>query len=415
MRVKRHLAVLVALVSVGLVAGALGALPANADPPNIRRDGGVHYIRGGGSDTTYEMMVGLADQYNATPGCITSQSGFTFPENGTCIDFDPVTPGIQPHWEDPVIQAGANPDHNIIWQFYPYGSSNGIKVLTDTGQPNVTERFRFARSSRAPSGSDPAGLRFVGYARDAIPWVKYDDSAVATEPSDGVTNLTQAQLQGIFTGCTNTNWNQVGGNNGPIIVWSAQSGSGTRSTFDGFVGGDSTTCIPANQKDGNTANGERVVFENQSTNIFNSSTLDCETSPGVGPTGPCTGNSIFFYSRGRFNEAPPVSGTISGVLGNINGVAPTDANISSGAYLYSRTVFNVIRNAFASDNANGAVRSYFDGDGWLCASNLPNNPKTGVNYRTELENIIKAQGFVPFPVGAQGGGFPNGFCRITDT
>src|SRR5262249_35668491 len=252
-RVKRHLAVLVALVSVGLVAGALGALPANADPPNIRRDGGVHYIRGGGSDTTYEMMVGLADQYNATPGCITSQSGFTFPENGTCIDFDPVTPGIQPHWEDPVIQAGANPDHNIIWQFYPYGSSNGIKVLTDTGQPNVTERFRFARSSRAPSGSDPAGLRFVGYARDAIPWVKYDDAAVATEPSDGVTNLTQAQLQGIFTGCTNTNWNQVGGNNGPIIVWSAQNGSGTRSTFDGFVGGDSTTCIPANQKDGNTA------------------------------------------------------------------------------------------------------------------------------------------------------------------
>jgi len=408
---KRHLGIVIALVTVGLVAGVLGAVPASADPPNMNPSLGISFIRGVGSDTTYEMMVALGDHYNNAVGCVTAATGVTFPTDGTCQDFDPGTPGIQPHWEDAGITSGANGDHDVVWNMYPVGSGNGIKILQQTGSPGTIPRVSFARSSRANNASDPAGLRFLAYARDAIPWIKYNDSAVANEPSDPVSNLTLSQLQGVFVNCGNTDWSQIGGNAGPILVWSAQGGSGTRATFDGFVGGDSTTCIPAAQKDASAANGERVIFENNSNPIFNSSVADC-TPLG---TPNCTGNSIFYYSLGRFNENPPVSGTKSGVLGSINGTAPTEANVVSGAFLFSRNVFNVIRNAFGSGNANASVRDFFDGDGWLCAGTLPTDPRTGVNYRTEIENIIRSKGFFPFPVGAQGAGFPNGFCRITDT
>jgi phosphate transport system substrate-binding protein len=56
----------------------------------------------------------------------------------------------------------------------------------------------------------------------------------------GVTNLTTAQLQGIYDG-TYTNWNQVGGANQPIVVVSRPASSGTRATFAQYVLGKNET------------------------------------------------------------------------------------------------------------------------------------------------------------------------------
>jgi phosphate transport system substrate-binding protein len=50
----------------------------------------------------------------------------------------------------------------------------------------------------------------------------------------GVTNLTTAQVKGIYAG-TITNWKQVGGPSLPIVVVSRPSTSGTRATFQKFV------------------------------------------------------------------------------------------------------------------------------------------------------------------------------------
>jgi eukaryotic-like serine/threonine-protein kinase len=49
-----------------------------------------------------------------------------------------------------------------------------------------------------------------------------------------VTNLTTAQIQGIYNG-TYSNWNQVGGTNLPIVVISRPTSSGTRATFAQYV------------------------------------------------------------------------------------------------------------------------------------------------------------------------------------
>jgi hypothetical protein len=81
---------------------------------------------------------------------------------------------------------------------------------------------------------------------------------------------------------------------------------------------------------------------------------------------------------------------------------------------YSHGVFNVFRHSFPSDDGKLSLRDFTDGDGWLCPHDLPTDPLTGVPYRTEIENVIRAEGFFPLPVGPQSGGFPNGHCRLVD-
>jgi phosphate transport system substrate-binding protein len=61
----------------------------------------------------------------------------------------------------------------------------------------------------------------------------------------GVTNLTTAQLKGIYSGSI-TNWSQVGGPNLKIVVVSRPISSGTRATFQTYIlGGPETVTGPA--------------------------------------------------------------------------------------------------------------------------------------------------------------------------
>jgi phosphate transport system substrate-binding protein len=60
--------------------------------------------------------------------------------------------------------------------------------------------------------------------------------AVIVNKAVTVTNLTTAQIQGIYNGTT-TNWNQVGVSNLPIVVVSRPASSGTRATFVKYVNG----------------------------------------------------------------------------------------------------------------------------------------------------------------------------------
>ena len=68
---------------------------------------------------------------------------------------------------------------------------------------------------------------------------------VVVNSGAGVTGLTLAQIQSIFSGQT-TNWSQVGGANVPITVFERTAGSGTRFTFDKDVmQGTNETSTPA--------------------------------------------------------------------------------------------------------------------------------------------------------------------------
>jgi len=60
--------------------------------------------------------------------------------------------------------------------------------------------------------------------------IAYDALAVIVNPSNPVSKLTRAQLEGIFTGEI-TNWKQVGGANLKIIPYSRETSSGTYEFF----------------------------------------------------------------------------------------------------------------------------------------------------------------------------------------
>jgi phosphate transport system substrate-binding protein len=58
--------------------------------------------------------------------------------------------------------------------------------------------------------------------------------AVIVNKGVGVTSLTTDQIKSIYAG-TDTNWNQVGGPNLPIVVVSRPASSGTRATFQKYL------------------------------------------------------------------------------------------------------------------------------------------------------------------------------------
>jgi phosphate transport system substrate-binding protein len=118
----------------------------------------------------------------------------------------------------------------------------------------------------------------------------------------GVTNLTTAQLQGIYAGTT-TNWNQVGGKNLPIVVVSRPTTSGTRATFAQYVLG----------------HNEKVTGP---SHLVSDATGTVVTEVGQTP------GAIGYAATGQV----PAGGTA--VVISIDGNAPTAANVESNAYKF---------------------------------------------------------------------------------
>jgi ABC-type phosphate transport system substrate-binding protein len=388
------------LLAVALVSAfLLVAAPAMAINPN----GSVDVIKGGGSDTTYDVMQRLDTLWNNSVGCNTFSPLPPAPINGRCNPQGPPF-GLENH------------DHDVVYEYNPLGSSNGITQLTQFGTTGVT-KLDFARSSRGPKVGDSVNLNFIAFAREAIPWLNFRTEAGS--PASGAANLTQQQLRDIFHNCTITNWSSVGGSSASIITWAAPDGSGTRKDFDAFLGSglSSDTCIPAQYKDGSLTNGERKIVENDPTPIRN-----CTTYAG----GSCAAGddlkSIFYMSSAAWYSWPatdPLGAGAGADLGSIDGIAPSQANIAtigSGGYPYSRNVHFVYRKRFTSNNVTPAAERYVDPlEGWICKSNNADpsadtthttNPRTGNKYGLDINKTInEASGFALLSFGPIGGSF----------
>ena len=109
----------------------------------------------------------------------------------------------------------------------------GVKVTVQGGGSAVG--IQSALSGAAQIGMadlvtlppEAASLTPVVVARDGI--------AVIVHPSNPVTNMTMAQVRGIFSG-TIKNWKDVDGPDRTVTVVSREAGSGTRSSFEQIVG-----------------------------------------------------------------------------------------------------------------------------------------------------------------------------------
>jgi phosphate transport system substrate-binding protein len=88
------------------------------------------------------------------------------------------------------------------------------------------------------------GLSTRLIARDAI--------AIIVHPANAVTDLTLEQVAGIFSGEI-TNWQELGGEDRPIVVVTREEGSGTRGAFEELVMGERHIVLSALREDSNGA------------------------------------------------------------------------------------------------------------------------------------------------------------------
>lgn len=154
-------------------------------------------------------------------------------------------------------------------------------VGMDSGTPNATQR---------------AAIRhFIPVAFDAV--------AIVTHPSNPVANLTTEQARSIFMGEI-TNWNQVGGNNAPIIVHIRDGLSGTGDVMQSELLGSGNAFVA-----GATPHASNGLQRNATAG---------------------DANAIAFLSIGY------VDNTVRAVT--LNGVAPTFETVASGAYVLNRNL-----------------------------------------------------------------------------
>src|ERR1051325_789307 len=102
------------------------------------------------------------------------------------------------------------------------GSGVGIAAFLD-GTTDI------AMSSRKMKMSEKMKLTDAGKSyKETI--IAYDALSVIVNPDNKVSQLTREQLEGIFTGKI-TNWKDVGGEDGKIVVYCRETSSGTYEFF----------------------------------------------------------------------------------------------------------------------------------------------------------------------------------------
>jgi phosphate transport system substrate-binding protein len=105
-------------------------------------------------------------------------------------------------------------------------------------------RVSIGNSSRDPQPGDPGGIVFNRIARDAI--------CVVTNRANGIGNLSQQQIQAIFSGQVR-DWSQVPGSSvsGPIDVNVRTAASGTHDAFQKLFLGSVKESSSASQRGSN--------------------------------------------------------------------------------------------------------------------------------------------------------------------
>lgn len=257
----------------------------------------------------------------------------------------------------------------------PDGSGAGITTLDTNAKTSDKKHFceDFARSSRGRSGSDPSknksGIVFVALGKDAV-------TVATNKNSNAPANLTTAQLNAIYT-CTDTNWSQVGGKNGPINAELPQTSSGTRAFFLAainvtLVGSCVNSTAEENEGIDPALQGPNVIFP------YSIGKFIAETDHSAKCTkADCTGSPACKPSKTQNKFGCDTHGSM--VLRKINGTVPTthsgSKTVINGHFSakFVRTVFVVVRWAKTHDNIPTYLEPFFSaakkgGGGWTCAN-----------------------------------------------
>ena len=429
---SRRGAVALAAASIGVASLSLATAGTAGAAPN------ASLLIGSGSQTSYSTMTALSDLFNGAPGCdLTAATSLPLALNcGTSTTTAGSVGG-----EQGFNVSAENPYNDYTVQAPAVGSGNGATQLIDAGanSPTFTPAIQYSRASSHKGNTTDND---VEYATDGVSWSTFSKVGTTATPQAKITAISLANLSAIWLGtlsCTisgvtyNMDWKCLGAKvSSPIDVYNAQTGSGTFTTWSGALGYSGATpagitcsaCeagwTPADVTAyGPAAAAHSNIFENQMSTIAGR---------------PDAANAIYFFSFGRFTDTcpgaklkknaytavcagtPKADTTVLGAIINGSGttVPATKATIQGTGggggvtFPVTRGLYNLYNNSSATVPSSQATLNFMSEDGFLCKSSTKTDidPQTGIDYRTEIEAAITANGF--FPLDVSGSPFSQG-------
>ena len=173
----------------------------------------------------------------------------------------------------------------ITFTYNPTGSGSGIKAVSE-GRCDIGLSSRELKAEEAESGLTGTVLA-------------YDGIAIIVNPENAVEDLTSETLAKIYTGEI-TNWSEVGGVDGEIVLIGREAGSGTRDGFESITGTE-----------------DACKYRQELT-----STGDVITTVAQNP------NAIGYASLASVKD------TVKAV--SVDGVVPSEETIKDGSYVVQR-------------------------------------------------------------------------------
>ena len=385
MKLKSLAAATIAASTLVMSAGVAHA----TSPEPSGWDDVLDVIKGGGSDTTYNINQKIGILYNQGTGC---------EQNTTFAAGNPATAGSYGNCLVPTnnqTDTKGNWDHDVTVEEYPTGSSAGVKEL-------IAGTVDYARSSRGPNATGETGNNFWAIGKDAL--------AIITWGNRSASNLTKAQLQGIYN-CTITTWDQITGNSADatevIQPVGMNASSGTYASFKSFLGFEPNAgaCVKKlDDPDGAGPQAAIYPFEN-------------DLKPVIAATGINDNNAIWWMSWANFRAFSYKRQTA--VAWTIDSKSLTAASVSNNSWPATRFIYHVTKAADASPDAatdnvlggdtgkSGAVREFTE---FMCktSANHSINEGSGLSNYDELTKAYTDTGFLRVPSTER----TNGICRV---
>ena len=221
------------------------------------------------------------------------------------------------------------------------GSGTGIAALVN-GTVDVANASRRIKPEEieAVEANGAAPVEFV-IARDAI--------AIIVHPDNPVNELTLQQISDIYSGVIN-NWNQVGGEDRPIVRLSRETNSGTHVYFLEEV---------------------LRLGEKENKTLFSRDTLLLPSSEVISAEVRHNPNAIGYDGLGYVTDDLKVV-AVASVPGNPY-IFPSADTVNSGEYPVARDLY-----MYTAGEPTGAVKEYLD---WI--------------FSAEAQQIVVELGFVP--------------------
>jgi ABC-type phosphate transport system substrate-binding protein len=385
MKLKSLAAATIAASTLVMSAGVAHA----TSPEPSGWDDVLDVIKGGGSDTTYNLNQKIGILYNQGSGC---------EQNTTYVAGNPATAGTYGNCLAPAnnsTDTKGNWDHDVTVEEWPTGSSAGVKEL-------IAGTVDYARSSRGPNATGETGNNFWAIGKDALAFVTWGNRTAG--------NLTKAQLQGIYN-CTITTWDQITGNSADatetIEPVGMQSSSGTYATFKSFLGFEPNAgaCVKKlDDPDGAGPAAAIYAFEN-------------DLKPVIAQTGINDNNAIWWMSWANFRAFSYKRQTA--VAWNVDSKSLTAASVSNNTWPATRFIYHVTKNADAAPDAStdnvlgadtgkgGAVREYTE---FMCKTSVNHsvNEGSGLSNYDELTKAYTDTGFLRVPSTER----TTGICKV---